>query len=154
MKGEVVVNPDTFDVNRYFILKSVFVGRSEDNAGLLSVESVRIQKERPIIKFTSIDSRDDAEKLVGRILYVDEANRIELPEGFYFIHDILGMQVYTVDEKYIGEVKDVLSLPAHNVYVVSYKEKEVMIPAVDEFIDLIDEEKKIIRIKPIEGLLE
>lgn len=154
IKGEVVINPDTFDINRYFKLKSVLVGRTADKAELLSVETVRVYKQRPIIKFTSVDSRNDAEKLVDKILYVDEEDRIELPEGYFFIHDLVGMRVYTVDDLYIGEVTDVLSFPAHTIYVVSDKEKEIMIPAVDEFIDLIDEEKKIIRIKPIEGLLE
>ncbi len=154
MKGEVVVNPDTFDINRYYKLQSVFVGPTEEKAELLSVESVRIHKERPIIKFASIDARDDAEEIVGDILYVDEQDRIELPEGYYFIHEIMGMDVYTVDEEYIGKIKDVLPLPAHNIYVVSYKEKEVMIPAVDEFIKAVDLGKKIIRIQPIEGMLE
>ncbi len=154
MKGEVVINPDTFDINRFLDLESVFLGRTEETAGLLTVEAVRIHKARPVVKFTSIDSRGDAAKLLDKIVYVDENKRIELPEGYYFIHDIIGMKVYTIDDSYVGKVQDVLQLPAHNVYVVDYKEKEVMIPAVDEFIDSIDEEKEIIRIKPIEGLLE
>ncbi len=154
MKGEVIVNPDTYDVERFFDLDMVYAGRSEEVSELLTVESVRIQKERPILKFESINSRSDAEKIVDYILFVDEKDRIELPEGIYFIHDIIGMDVYSVDEEYIGKVKDVLTLPAHNIYIVHHNNKEVMIPAVDEFIESIDEEENIIRIRPIEGLLE
>jgi 16S rRNA processing protein RimM len=155
LKGEVAINPDTFDIRRFLALKSVYVGHTDEITDLLTVENVRIYKERPIVKFVSIDSRDDAEKIVGRIVYVDETERIELPEGHLFIHEIIGMDVYTVGNEYVGSVIDVLSLPAHNVYVISSDgKKEVMIPAVDEFIDSIDAEHNSIRIKPIEGLLE
>lgn len=154
LKGEVAVNPDTFDITRFFELESVFVGRTDTMVDLLSIESVRMHKARPIIKFESVHSRDDAEQLTGMLLFVDEKDRLELPEGQYFIHDIIGMRVYTVDDIFIGEVQEVLPLPAHNVYVISDGEKEVMVPAVDEFIDSIDEKNKIIRISPIEGLLE
>lgn len=154
MKGEVVVNPDTFDINRFYDLDSVYVGHSEDASKQLSIESVRLHKERPVLKFSSADSRNDAEQLVGKRVYVDENERIELPEGRLFIHDIIGMKVYTVDKSFVGHVKDVLQLPAHNIYVVSHDDKEVLIPAVDEFIDSIDEDERTIRIKPIEGLLE
>jgi len=154
LKGEVAVNPDTFDITRFFDLESVFVGRTDTTVDLLSIESVRLHKERPIIKFETVHSRDDAEQLTGMLLFVDEKDRIDLPEGQFFIHDIIGMSVYTVDDRFVGNVQEVLPLPAHNVYVISDGEKEVMIPAVDEFIDSIDEKNKIIRIKPIEGLLE
>lgn len=154
MKGEVIINPDTFDINRFFDLESVFVGHTEDTTETMIVETVRIQKTRPVVKFASIDSRDDAETLLNKNMYVDENQRIVLPEGHFFIHDLIGMSVYTIDDKFVGKVKDVLQLPAHNVYVIKYNEKEVMVPAVEEFIDLIDTENEIIRIKPIEGLLE
>lgn len=154
LKGEVAVNPETFDSNRYFSLGSVYIGSTYDDLKVLSIDSVRIHKERPVIKFSSVNSREDAEYLIGHKIFVDEKDRIELPEGYHFIHDIIGMLVYTVDDIYIGEVTDVLELPAHRVYVISRDEKEVMIPAVDEFIESIDENERIIRIKPIEGLLE
>jgi 16S rRNA processing protein RimM len=154
LKGELAVNPDTFDTNRFFDLESVFVGRTDTMADLLSIESVRMHKSRPILKFASVHSRNDAERLTGMILFVDEKDSIELPEGQFFIHDIIGMSVYTVDETFVGKVHDVLPLPAHNVYLISDGEKEMMIPAVDEFIQSIDGKNKIIRIKPIEGLLE
>jgi len=154
MNGEVIVNPDTYDVNRYLDLEEVFVGKSEQTSDLYKIQSVRFNKQRPVLKFESIDSREDAENIIDLILYVDEKNRIELPGGVHFIHDIIGMKVFTVDDEYIGDINDVLELPAQNVYVVIYKGNELMIPAVDEFIDSIDITKRIIRIKPIEGLLE
>jgi len=154
LKGEVIINPDTYDINRYFELDAVYAGRSEETSTILSIESVRIHKGRPVIKFESIDSRSDAENIVDYVLFIDEKDRVELPEGIYFIHDIIGMHVYSIDEEFIGIVKDVLTLPAQNIYIVHHNNKEVMIPAVDEFIESIDNEDKIIRIKPIEGLLE
>jgi ribosomal 30S subunit maturation factor RimM len=48
----------------------------------------------------------------------------------------------------------VLSYPANDVIVLDYKEKEILIPAVDEFIKLIDFEKKCLTINVIDGLLD
>jgi 16S rRNA processing protein RimM len=154
MKGEVIINPYTFDPDRFFQLHSVYLGPSEDKCKQYSVDNVRFHKDRPIVKFSTVESRSDAEKLVGHILFIDEEDVIELPEGILFIHDIIGMDVYTVNDIYIGKVKDVLQFPAQNVYVVSHDGKEIMIPAVDEFLEHIDKKMRTIRIKPIEGLLE
>lgn len=154
LKGDIVIQPETFDVNRYFDLAAVFVGKTEETARELTIEMVRIHKGRPILKFQSVDSRNDAERLIGHVLYVNEEDRIELPEGMFFIHELIGMKVYTVDDTFVGTIRDVLQLPAHNTYIVQSEHKEVLIPAVDEFVESIDIEERVIRIKPIEGLLE
>jgi 16S rRNA processing protein RimM len=154
MKGEVIVNPDTYDINRYFDLRDVYIGHTGTINERHTVESVRMHQERPIIKFDRIDTRSQAEDLAGQTLFVDEKDRIELPDGVIFIHDIIGMKVLSDDASYVGTVRDVLLLPAHNVYVVEASGREILIPAVDAFIESIDIGEKEIRIKPIEGLLE
>jgi 16S rRNA processing protein RimM len=154
MKGEVIVSPDTYDVNRYINLHDVYIGYNETRNEPYTVESVRMHQGRPVIKFDRIDTRSQAENLAGQTLFVDEKERIELPEGVLFIHDIIGMKVFSDDASYVGTVRDVLLLPAHNVYVVEASGREILIPAVDAFIESIDMEAREIRIKPIEGLLE
>jgi 16S rRNA processing protein RimM len=154
IKGEVIVHPETYSIERFFDLSEVWVGASEQTAVVYPVEIVRMHKNRPVIKFANVDTRDDADRLRERILYVDETERIQLPPGSYFVHEIIGMRVFTADETYVGVVREVLALPGHNVYVVRDAGKEYLIPAVDEFIDSIDADTRMIRINPIDGLLD
>ncbi len=67
--------------------------------------------------------------------------------------DIIGMDVVTVDHVFIGELMDVLHTSAHDVYVIDCNGKEVLIPAVTEFVNEIDFDEDRIIISPIEGLL-
>ena len=46
-----------------------------------------------------------------------------------------------------------ISLPNHEVYVISNDEKEVLIPVVSEFIHSVNISDIVISITPVEGLL-
>jgi 16S rRNA processing protein RimM len=79
---------------------------------------------------------------------------VEPKKGTHFVHDIVGLNV--VDEKGIGVgvVKDVLRLPAQDVYVIEKDGREWMLPAVKEFVASIDVVARTMRVRVIEGLME
>ncbi|MBL7047630.1 MAG: 16S rRNA processing protein RimM [Candidatus Marinimicrobia bacterium] len=77
----------------------------------------------------------------------------EINPSEIFSDDIIGMDVVTADHIFIGELTDVLHTPAHDVYVIDCNGKEVLIPAVTEFVKEIDFDEDRIIISPIEGLL-
>ena len=52
----------------------------------------------------------------------------------------------------LGKIDDVLTLPANNVYVVRGGARELMIPAVPQFIAETDIEGGRIRVNMMEGL--
>ena len=65
-----------------------------------------------------------------------------LPEDTYYIHDIEDSDVY-IDVEFFGKLKEVLRMPHNDVYLVRKDDgKEVMIPAVEEFVKIIDQENK------------
>jgi 16S rRNA processing protein RimM len=67
---------------------------------------------------------------------------------------VIGLHVVDQEEKALGVVKDVLRLPAHDVYVLDLNGREIMIPAVKEFIKSIDLDARTMRVKIIEGMLD
>jgi 16S rRNA processing protein RimM len=67
---------------------------------------------------------------------------------------MIGCSVEGEDGSNIGTLTDVLKLPANDVWVVRSGEKEILVPAVKEFVCSIDEAHKRIVIHVIEGLLE
>ena len=78
---------------------------------------------------------------------------VDLPEGAFFLADIYGLEVRDAQSgAVLGKVADVLTLPANNVYVVRGGERELMIPAVPQFITETNPEGGYLRVNLIEGL--
>ena len=89
--------------------------------------------------------------LKGRTVFIDRTG-VELPEGRHFIADLIGLNVVDADSgEALGVVADVLTPPAHEVYVVK-GEHEYLIPAVDEFVIETNVEGGYIRVRLIEGM--
>ena len=70
---------------------------------------------------------------------------------YFFIADIIGAKVVTEDGCELGTLADVMEMPAQNIYLVK-GEREIMIPAVDEFILKTDVKNKLITVRLIEGM--
>ena len=77
----------------------------------------------------------------------------ELPRDAYYVYEIEGCSVISEDGELVGIVREVLPMPAHDVFVVDTPEGEVMIPMVrDIVVELNPEESKIV-VRPIPGLI-
>lgn len=140
IKGELKVYPTTKDIGRYDRLEWVYLVYKE-RFTRYDVEGVRYHKNMVILKLKDIDTRNEAEKLIGSLLKVDRDHAIELEEDEYFICDIIGIKVYHVDGTYMGKVTDVISTGSNDVYVVSNVEEEVLIPAIKQYVKQIDVKK-------------
>ncbi|MDR0326287.1 MAG: ribosome maturation factor RimM [Oscillospiraceae bacterium] len=114
------------------------------------VQSARPHKSLVLMKLDGVDTVEAAQMLRGSILYIDRSG-VELPEGRHFIQDLVGLSVLDGEER-IGTLYDVLTAPAHDVYVVRGEDGERMIPAVPEFVKEIDIDGGVIRVKLIEGM--
>jgi 16S rRNA processing protein RimM len=148
----------TDDPKRFSLLEKVIVSKDE-KISEFEVEKVQTElktkklKEIVLLKLKEVESPEEAKKLVGSFLEIEKEDVIKLPEGRYFVFDIVGLKVITTEEKKIGTVKEVISLPANDVYVVQGNQKEYDIPATKEVVKKIDLERKVMIIEPKEGLL-
>src|SRR3954470_21830044 len=97
LRGHVFVNPDTdFPVERFHRGAELFVSRGGAVESLV-IEEVRFQQERPVIAFRGVDSVDAAKRLAGAELRVPFAQLAELPPGSFYLHDLIGCSVETID---------------------------------------------------------
>ena len=78
----------------------------------------------------------------------------ELDEGEFFVSDLIGLDVFTVDGEKVGVLKDVLQHAINDVYVVSSGEKEYLIPSIEKFVPTIDLDQNKMIIDPIKGMLD
>ena len=154
IRGEVVVQPMTDSLERFKKLRTVFVGRDDDNAVASEVEHVRVESRGVRLKFAGTNDRTAAGRFVGSLIFVGEADRVRLARKQYFIHDVIGLTVVDQAGSTIGTVKDVLRMPAQDVYVVATGGRDVMIPAVKEFIISIDLGTRSMKVHLIEGMLD
>ena len=75
------------------------------------------------------------------------------PEGSFFLADLMGMEVRdAASGAVLGQIADILTLPANNVYVVRGGARELMIPAVDQFIAEVNVDEGYLRVNMMEGL--
>ncbi len=137
---------------RFYELSKVFLDFFGEKKEFF-VEDVKEKKNIFYIKFRNFKSEEELEILLGKEIYVDSENVITLPEDHYFIHDLLGSKVLRNGEEF-GILKDILVSPANDVYVIESFGKEILIPAVKEFIEDFDAANKILILKPGENFYE
>ncbi|MBQ5777926.1 MAG: 16S rRNA processing protein RimM [Oscillospiraceae bacterium] len=114
------------------------------------VERARVHKTCVLLKLSGINSINEAEKFRNKIVWVDKSE-VELDDDTYFIADLEGLSVVDDDGTELGILREVISLPSNDVYVVKGKD-EYMIPAVEEFIVSVDLDEKVMRVKTIPGM--
>ena len=152
LRGEIVVRPFTDHPERFQNLKKVHIDKVASGETSFNIQSVQIEKRSVRLKLEEIQSRNDAEALVGKLLCVTEEEHVRPRGGSHFIHDVVGSSVIDERGKKIGTVTEVWKLPANDVYVVRDGKREHLVPSVRSIIEKIDTEKKEIEIRMIEGL--
>ncbi|MTI47685.1 ribosome maturation factor RimM [Sporosalibacterium faouarense] len=151
IRGDLKVIPLTDDTKRFEDLDTIYI---ENEKEVFNIEKVWYKKNLVMIKFKGYDNVNDVLKFKNRFLLIDKKDAVELPENTFFIHDIIGLKVFTVDGEEIGLVKDVLQPGSNDVYVVKTKGKDALIPAIKDVVKEVNIQEKKIVIDPIEGMIE
>ena len=149
LMGEVKVQPWADSPEFLCQFKTLYVDGSHFP---MTVQRARVHKNMVIIKFEGPTDVPSALSLRNAILYIDRSD-VDLPEGAFFLADIYGLEVRdAATGEVLGKIADVLTLPANNVYVVKGGARELMIPAVPQFIAETSVEGGFIRVNMMEGL--
>lgn len=176
LKGEVKVYNYSDGIGIYEDTPRLYVGDE-----LMEVLGVRTQKHMVVLRLDGIADRNAAEKARGKEIFATEADLPDLPEGVYYVRDLIGMQVVTEPEhgagaehddnaagpehgapsggtepsQILGEVTDVIQNTAQDLFEVKMENgRKVLIPRVDAYVKDIDEERRVITVRLQEGLLD
>ena len=115
---------------------------------------VRVHKEMVLVKVSGINTPEAAQKLRGKIIYIDRDDA-ELEDGEYFIQDLLGILVYDVDSgACLGKLTDISQTGANDVWHIERGGKTYLVPAIDEVVLDIDIEAKRAVIRPLKGIFD
>lgn len=145
--GFVSLKSHTDNSERFSQLEKVYIDVYGDKR-IFYIEFAEIAGNDIFVKFENFDSDYDVEFLVNKKMYVDSDSLVELPEDTYFVHDLVGSKVVRASEEF-GTIKEVMTLSCHDVYVIDKPDgKEVLIPAVKEFVSDFDVQNKVLYMNP------
>ncbi len=109
----------------------------------------------PCIVFEGYEDRTAADALRGALIEIAEEELPALPEGEFYVHDLVGLTVIDPDGDALGELVEVLRTGANDVYLVRREgARDLLIPAIPEVILEIDPAAGRMRIELLPGLLE
>lgn len=154
IRGEVCIVPTTdwpeqFEVNRSFrIIKKGHEPRQ------IVFKQVRVHKAHFIVQLENVNDRNTAELLRGWDIQIEAESRPELPENEYYLSDLIGLKAVTEAGDLVGWITDIMQQTGQDIYIITKGEKEILIPAVKEFIKEVNLRKQEIIIDPIDGLIE
>ena len=152
IKGFLKVVPFTDDAKRFEKLKSVYIelkGQKEEAI----IEEVKYSKNLVLLKIKGIDTIEQAEKYKNATLKIDRENAVELPENTYFVVDLIGLDVYTLEGENLGKVEDIFKTGSNDVYVVKDSlGKQILLPAIESVIKQVDLKNSKIIVNLLEGL--
>ena len=145
IKGEVKIQPWADSAEFLKDFKQLYIDERP-----FELVSSRVHKDFLIAQFKDVDDVNTAMVLKNKIVSINRADA-KLPKGSFFIQDIIGAKVLDENGAELGKLTDVLELPSSNVYVVS-GEREILIPAVPEFVLKTDVEAGVVTVRLIEGM--
>ena len=116
----------------------------------IAAVSSRVHKGSVIVKLEGVDTVEQAMGLKGKTVQIRRADA-KLPEGSFFLADIIGLDVIDEHGTKLGMLREVLSPSRQQVYVVEGS-REIMVPAVPEFILETNIEGGYIKVRLIEGM--
>ena len=154
LRGEVKIVPWTNTPDVFEDIEHVYdkKGREEIKYEL---KNVKYQKNNIIVKFKNLDDISEAELLKNAVVLTDRDQLGELPEGEYYITDLIGCEVISEAGEVYGKLTDVLPTGSNDVYVVKREGKrDLLIPVIDGVVLDVDTDNKKIKVSLLEGLEE
>lgn len=146
VEGEILMDVLTDFPERLHPGKVLFMGTQHKP---LKIDGLRWHDRILLIHFEGYADCDQVTELANQYVYVRADKLPTLPEGKYYHHQLMGMQVVTETGEILGRLKEILETGANDVYVVTNEAGvETLLPAIESVILGVDLEKKEITVRP------
>lgn len=152
LKGEVRVQPWA-DSGEFLLQFGIFY--LNEGAQSIKVTNSRVHKNIVIVKLKGVDTIEAADAMRGKVLYIDRDDA-HLPEGRYFIQDLIGLKVIDADNgTEYGVIDDVTQTVANDVYHIKAADGKIYyIAAVDQVLAGTDLEAGTVAIHAMKGMFD
>ena len=153
IKGMVKVKPFTDNIERFSNLEKIYI-KNKSGQTEYKIQKVKYHKNMVLVKFEGIENPEQADLLRNSYLIVDRETEEPLEAGRYYIVDMIGLDVFTDDNEYLGKLEDIYNTGSNDIYVVKNElGKQVLLPAIEDVIKNIDMDNKKVIVHLIPGLV-
>jgi 16S rRNA processing protein RimM len=154
-RGEVAVELHTDVPDRFRQEMRLWALAKDGQRREVTVEELWPHKSLLVLKFQGVETISDAETLVGAELQLPRSERAELEPGWTYLSDLIGCTVFD-GAREVGEIEDVQfgAGEAPLLVVRSGSKLQYEIPFAEALLERLDLERRQVRMKLPEGLLE
>ncbi|MCP4417376.1 MAG: 16S rRNA processing protein RimM [Chloroflexi bacterium] len=152
IRGEIRVKPHTDEPQRFTWLEQVYVGKT--NPQPMAVEKARVHQKMVLLKLTAVTDRTQAEALRGEWLQVPEDEALPLAEGEYYLYQLEGLTVFTVEGELLGTLTSIIETGANHVFVVQGERGELLLPDIEDVVEEIDFANGRMTVRLLPGLIQ
>ena len=132
----------------------LLVRSSDGNENSHEISWVKPHSRGALLALKDITSREQAKALIGSEIFIQRTRLPKLEDGAYYWFDLIGLEVYTTDNQYLGRLDSIIETGANDVYVVKNNDREILIPALKSVVQAIDIEANLMRVELPDGLEE
>lgn len=152
IKGEVRIEPWCDSPEFLCAFKKLYL--DEKGQTFIEVKS-RPHKNITLAKIKGVDTIEAAEKLRGKIIYINRDD-ITLDEGVNFVQDLIGLEVRDAENGTVyGKITDILRTGANDVYeITDSNNKKYLAPVIDEVVEEINVDGGFVLIRPMKGIFD
>jgi len=151
--GELSVDVLTDFPERFDTTEWIYLG-DEFEAEAYRLKKSRWHKNNVLLTLEGVDDRDQAGRLRGLFVQVPIGDVVPLPEGDYYLYELIGLQIVTTNGQTLGKVVNILETGANDVYVVETPDKtEILLPAIPDVVKEINTDTGTITVELIDGLI-
>ncbi len=152
VRGEMVMSVWTDFPERLLPGVMLYVGEAH---APLTIRSVRWHRNDILIAFEEYADRDQVGVLRNQVAYVRADDRPPLPEGEFYLHQLLGLRVVRdEDDQFLGKVEEIIETGSNDVLIVRMPDgKELLLPDIPSVVLDISLERDEMRVHLLPGLL-
>jgi 16S rRNA processing protein RimM len=151
--GALTIFLDTDNPEYYNKMESVYVEYQQKLVPFF-IESIKPSGYKATVKFLDVDDIDLATQYKGCAIYLPLDMLPSLEEDQFYYHEIIGYKVIDQVVGEIGEIKYIYEANGNDLFAIDYKEKEILVPIRDEFIQKLDKKKSTVFLSLPDGLLD
>ncbi len=153
IKGEMRINPwcDSPDFAKNF--KTVYFDK--DGRSSVKVTACRPHGNIILMKLENINTVEEAEKMRNKLLYIKRSDA-ELPDGTWFIEELIGCEAYDADSGILyGVISDISPTGANDVWHITDKnDVEFLVPAIKDVVVEVNVDENYVKLKPMKGIFD
>lgn len=151
VKGMLRIQPWSDDCQFFAQFKNFYL---ENGKTKIEISKITPHGNVVLAAVKGIDTIEQAEKLRGETLFI-KRDDAKLPEGRYFISEIIGTTVLDADTNAVlGTLADVSETGANDVWHIKNGEREYLVPAIDDVIVNVDIDNNAVIIRPLKGIFD